>query len=82
MNRNEILAVFAKNLKIRRIIAGYSQSELARMAGGITRAAISKYETGEKNPTLITVLALAKALGTTVDGLLLPVDIKIGGEEE
>jgi transcriptional regulator with XRE-family HTH domain len=45
---------------------------LKRLAGesGVSIAAIQKIESGESNPSLLTVLAIAEALGESVDRLV------------
>ncbi len=48
-----------------------SQEALAEKLG-VSRQAVSKWETGESTPDASNLLALAKALGTTVDWLLSP----------
>ena len=49
--------------------AGLSQEALAEQLG-VTRQAVSKWETGEGKPDIDNLLPLAKLLGTTVDYLL------------
>ena len=49
--------------------AGLSQEQLAEQLG-VTRQAVSKWETGEGKPDIDNLLPLAKLLGTTVDYLL------------
>lgn len=49
--------------------AGISQKELARRAG-VTEAAVSRYVRGDREPRAITVAALAKGLGVTVNDLI------------
>lgn len=48
---------------------GMSQRELAKRAG-VTEAAISRYVKGAREPRAITVAALAKGLGVTVNDLV------------
>ena len=50
--------------------AGYSQEALAERLG-VSRQAISKWETGEATPDAERIIALAKVLGITTDALLL-----------
>jgi len=59
---------FAARLRSLREAAGVNQSELARRAG-LTRQALSMLEAGERQPTLATTQALARALGLTLDAL-------------
>lgn len=49
--------------------AGLSQLDLAD-ALGVSRQSVSKWETGESNPDITKLPALAKALGVSVDWLL------------
>ena len=49
--------------------AGLSQMDLADLLG-VSRQSVSKWETGEANPDVSNIAALAKALGVTVDWLL------------
>lgn len=58
------------NVKSLREEKKLSQEELAKMAG-ISRTTLSKIESGEDvSVTSNTLLALAKALKTTVDGII------------
>ena len=50
--------------------AGYSQEGLAERLG-VSRQAISKWETGEATPDAERIIALAAALGISTDTLLL-----------
>ena len=50
--------------------AGYSQEGLAERLG-VSRQAISKWETGEATPDAERIIALAAALGISSDTLLL-----------
>ncbi len=56
------------NIKAMRKRAGLSQEDLAGKAK-IAHRALQRIEGGDGNPTLNTLLAIAKALGTTIDGL-------------
>ena len=49
--------------------AGMSQIDLAD-ALGVSRQSVSKWETGESNPDITKLPALAKALGVSIDWLL------------
>jgi transcriptional regulator with XRE-family HTH domain len=52
---------------------GLSQSELVRhlgLAGKISRAKISEYERGEREPTLLILLEYARAAGVCMDVLV------------
>ena len=80
-NGTEKWKLFAKNMRLRRMIAGYSQRQLCEMAG-VSIGAISAYESGKKCPPLSSAYALADALGTTLDGMLEPIEIKFGGKNQ
>lgn len=58
-----------KRIKLKRKDAGWSQTELAKLAG-ITPSALSQIESGERFPSTMVVHKLAKALSTSVDYLL------------
>jgi putative molybdopterin biosynthesis protein len=53
-------------LRLARQSRGYSQQQMADMAG-VTRQAITAVESGQSDPSLRTALALAHALGMTVE---------------
>ena len=59
----------SEKLQNLRRAAGLSQEALAERLG-VTRQAVSKWETGEGKPDIDNLLPLAKLLGTTVDYLL------------
>lgn len=54
-----------------RTAAGMTQAELAA-AAGLPRATVGAVESGRHSPAVETALALAAALGTTVEGLFVP----------
>ena len=58
-------------LRLARQARGYSQQQLAGMAG-ISRQAVSALESGVSDPSLRVALALARALGMTVEELFGP----------
>ena len=51
-----------RNVKRLRIAAGLSQAELAERMG-VDRAYVSGLELGQRNPTIVTLWHIAKALG-------------------
>ncbi len=55
-------------LRLARQARGFSQQQLASMAG-VSRQAVSAVESGLSDPSLRVALALAQALGMTVDEL-------------
>ena len=59
----------SEKLQNLRRAAGFSQEALAEQLG-VTRQAVSKWETGEGKPDIDNLLPLAKLLHTTVDYLL------------
>lgn len=59
----------SEKLQNLRRAAGLSQEQLAEQLG-VTRQAVSKWETGEGKPDIDNLLPLAKLLHTTVDYLL------------
>jgi|TARA_R100000049_G_C1946542_1_gene91916 transcriptional regulator with XRE-family HTH domain len=66
----EVPMVFCQRVKDARLSRGMNQSELAR-ASGLTRAAISKWESNSScSPDARATLAVAKALGVSVESLL------------
>jgi molybdate-binding protein/DNA-binding XRE family transcriptional regulator len=60
-------------LRIARQARGYSQDQLASIAG-VTRQGISALESGRSDPSLRVALALARALGLTVEELFGPAE--------
>jgi molybdate-binding protein/DNA-binding XRE family transcriptional regulator len=58
-------------LRAARLARGYSQQQLAGMAG-VSRQAVSAVEAGHSDPSLRVALALASALGSTVEELFGP----------
>ena len=61
------------NVKLARISANITQTDLARKIG-ITRQTIGLIEKGVYNPSLQLCIALAKELGKTLDELFWEVD--------
>lgn len=64
-------AVSGARLRLARQARGFSQQQLAGMAG-ISRQAVSAVESGVSDPSLRVALALAHALGMTVEELFGP----------
>lgn len=60
--------VFGSNVRAKREAKRLSQDRLADLAS-LDRTYISGIERGLRNPTLLSSLKIAKALGTTVDEL-------------
>lgn len=57
------------HLKQARKRAGYTQEQLAEKVG-VSRAAIARYEAGEIEPSLKTLMLLSDALNSSTDALL------------
>jgi transcriptional regulator with XRE-family HTH domain len=57
------------NVRRLRIAAGMTQAELAARMG-VDRAYVSGLEQGERNPTVVTLWHIAKALGVKARALL------------
>ena len=72
---DERAADFARRLRHMRERQGFKQNQLAELAG-LSAAAVSQLETGERRPNFGTLVALARALRTTPDALL-----GVAGEE-
>ena len=58
-------------IREKRKALGLSQEQLAR-ACGVSRQTINAIENNKYDPTLSLAFSLARALGTTVDGLFTP----------
>src|SRR5271166_2145592 len=61
-------------LRMARQTRGFSQQQLAGMAG-VSRQAVSAVESGHSDPSLRVALALARALGMTVEEVFGPGDL-------
>ena len=72
MNREEIIKLFAENLRIERARKKISQEKLAEMAN-ITPEYLSRIEAGKFSPSLVVIANLAKALSVSVD-ILIPLE--------
>jgi len=58
--------IFYNKAKQLRVDAGLSQADLAK-ASGLSAAAISLIEKGEREPSLKTAIALSESLGVSLD---------------
>jgi len=68
---NDQVTGAGKALRLARQARGFSQQQLAGMAG-VSRQAVSAVESGLSDPSLRVALALARALGVTVEELFGP----------
>jgi len=64
-----IQSTFGANLQSLRELRGLTQAELGKRAG-LAAASISHFETGQRMPSLESLVKLADALGVSVDVLL------------
>jgi transcriptional regulator with XRE-family HTH domain len=62
---DDVRRLVGQNLKRLRIAAGFSQAELAARMG-VDRAYISGLELGRRNPTVVTLWHVARALGVSL----------------
>lgn len=60
---------FQERLKNLRIENGLTQTQLAQKTG-ISQAGIAKWETGDRNPSIDCLIALAKFFNCSVDYLI------------
>jgi len=74
MSRESILKSFGAALKVKRTDRDYSQEAFAELCG-FDRTYISMLERGKRNPSLVNLARIAKAL--KIDLALLLADIKI-----
>jgi len=65
----DIQDVLARNVRVFRELKGWSQEELAERAD-VHRTYVSQVERGLRNPTIVIVERLAKALKMTASDLL------------
>jgi transcriptional regulator with XRE-family HTH domain len=70
-------AALRTNLAALRQRRGMTQIELGRRAG-IAPASVSHFETGQRTPSLDTLVKLADALGTSLDSLVGRESAKMG----
>lgn len=66
--RDRALHTFARNVLRQREAKGFSQDQLAERAE-LDRTYISGIERGVRNPSLLSIVRLSKALGTTISDL-------------
>jgi Predicted transcriptional regulators len=69
VRRDHILSRFGKTLRELRMERGLSQEKLAEMAG-LDRNYVGMIERGERNPAVVNIVRLAKALGVKPSELL------------
>jgi Zn-dependent peptidase ImmA (M78 family)/DNA-binding XRE family transcriptional regulator len=70
--------IFAERLKALRMRSGMSLDNLAEASGGVvSKQAIHRYEKGEMMPSSTVLLALAKALNTTLDDLFRETEVSL-----
>jgi transcriptional regulator with XRE-family HTH domain len=62
---DDVRRLVGRNVKRLRIAAGISQAALAERMG-VDRAYVSGLELGQRNPTVVTLWHVAKALGVKV----------------
>lgn len=67
-----LVAVFAQNVRLKRLELQLSQEELAERAG-VHRTYVGMLERGEKNVTIYNIERIAEALGLEPYQLLKPV---------
>ncbi len=72
MERNDIIRIFAENLRAERARKKFSQEVLAEKAD-ITPEYLARIEHEQYSPSLVVIVRLAKALGVTIDKLM-PLD--------
>jgi len=66
---NSILQVFGDHLRTLRIQKGLSQEKLAELAG-LHRTYLGGVERGERNPTLLTLVKIARGFGVPLARLV------------
>lgn len=72
MDREEVIKIFAENLRAERARKQFSQKKLAEMAD-ITPEYLARIEKEKYSPSLIVIVNLALALNISVDKLI-PLD--------
>ena len=69
MNREDIIKLFAENLRVERARKNITQEKLAEMAN-ITPEYLARLEKEKYSPSLVVIANLAKALSVSVDTLI------------
>jgi transcriptional regulator with XRE-family HTH domain len=67
----DVRRMVGRNVKRLRIAAGISQAKLAERMG-VDRAYVSGLELGQRNPTIVTLWHLSKALGSDLRSFFRP----------
>jgi transcriptional regulator with XRE-family HTH domain len=65
----DVRRMVGKNVRRLRTAAGLSQAELAERMG-VDRAYVSGLELGQRNPTIVTLWHITKALGVNLRALV------------
>lgn len=73
MKREDIIRIFAENLRAERARRQFSQEVLAEKAD-ITPEYLARIEHEKYSPSLVVIVRLAKALEVTIDKLM-PLDV-------
>lgn len=69
MEKNKDLVILGKQLRLQRVKNGLTQVELASKAA-LDRNYVGMIERGERNPSYLSLLKIAKVLNITVGELL------------
>jgi transcriptional regulator with XRE-family HTH domain len=62
---DDVRLMVGRNVKLLRLAAGLTQAALAERMG-VDRAYVSGLELGQRNPTILTLWHITKALGVTL----------------
>lgn len=68
-DEDNILTLFAKNLKVCRQAKGISQEELA-LTAGFSRSYYTEIETGKRNPSLLNLVKIMNVLEIDANTLM------------
>jgi transcriptional regulator with XRE-family HTH domain len=74
----DIRRILGENVRRHRMAAGLSQEELAARIG-VDQGYVSKLEIGLRNPTVVTIWHVAKALSVEPNALLASASPRLGG---